>query len=254
MTVALWDVAQVTAVADAIRAKTGKSATMTVAEMPAEIASIPSGGTEVWKECWLEKPKSSPTVFLDTGIRATFNDELEVTCRCSIGSMSACFNACGSSGTRNGMNFLPNSNRAQVFWGGYANTNITIDRVNLDVTNDMVITQNSSGVSIAGFNSNGAAVTWDNPYTATGTSAPAQPYRLFIYDRNVDIKYGLFRKAVIVQDGGYQTFTIVPEVSNNFTARLKITNHVLDEGSEDIITYVPVPAGFVCHVDNVASA
>ncbi len=252
MTVALFDTAQVGAVADAIRAKTGKSETMTVAEMPAEIASIPSGGTEVWKECWLEKPKSSPSVFIDTGIAAAFDDELEVTCRCSIGSMSACFNACGSSGTRNGMNFLPNGNKAQVFWGNYSNTNITIDRVNLDVTNTMVITQNSSGVSIAGFNSNGTAVTWNNSYTATGTSAPQQPYRLFIYDRNVDIKFGLFRKAVIRKDQSSVVYTVVPEVSNNFTARLKITRQ-LSSGSENV-SYIPIDAGFICHVDNVASA
>ena len=249
MTMYLWDLAQVQAVGNAIRAKTGKSATMTVAEMPAEIASIPSGGTEVWKECWLEKPKSSPNVFIDTGIAAAFTDELEVTCRCSIGSMSACFNACGISGTRNGINFLPNSNKAQAFWGGYANTSITIDRVNLDVTNDMVVTQNSAGVSIAGFNSNGAAVTWDNPYAATGTAAPAQPYRLFIYDRNTEIKYGLFRKAIIRKDANSDIYTIVPEVSNSFTARLKITRKAF--GEDETVTYVPVPPGFICHVDNV---
>ena len=252
MTMYLWDLAQVQAVGNAIRAKTGKSETMTVAEMPAEIASIPSGGEEVWKECWLEKPKSSPDVFINTGISAAFTDEIEVTCRCSIGSMSACFNACGSSGTRMGINFLPNSNKAQVFWGGYANTSITIDRVNLDVTNTMVITQNSSGVSIAGFNSNGAAVTWSETYTATGTSAPAQPYRLFIYDRNADIKYGLFRKAVIGKDQNSVVYTIVPEVSNSFTARLKITRR-LSSGSETV-TYIPISAGFICHVDNVGAA
>ena len=251
MTVALFDTAQVGAVAAAIRAKTGKSETMTVAEMPAEISSIPTGGTEVWKECWIEKPKSSPSVFIDTGIAAAFDDELKVTCRCSIGSMSSCFNACGSSGTRNGMNFLPNGNKAQVFWGNYANTNITIDRVNLDVTNTMVITQNSSGVSISGFNSNGSAVTWDNSYTASGTSVPSQPYRLFIYDRNADIKYGLFRKAVISKDQNSVIYTVVPEVSNNFTARLKITR-TLSNGSENV-TYIPIDAGFICHVDNVAS-
>lgn len=250
MTVALFDTAQIGAVADAIRAKTGKTTLMTVGEMPDEIASI-SSGSEVWKECWLEKPKSSPSVFVATDIAAKFTDELEVTCRCSIGSMSACFNACGSSGTRNGINFLPNSNKAQVFWGGYANTDITIDRVNLDVTNDMVITQNSTGVSIVGFNSNGAAVTWDNPYRATGTVVPTQPYRLFIYDRNADIKFGLFRKAIVRKDANSLIYTIVPEVSNSFTARLKITK---TESGVDTVTYIPIGAGFICHVDNVVSA
>ena len=35
------------AIADAIRAKTGKAATMTPAEMPTEIASIGGGGVEL---------------------------------------------------------------------------------------------------------------------------------------------------------------------------------------------------------------
>lgn len=252
MAVALFDTAQVSAVADAIRAKTGKSETMTVAEMPAEIASIPSGSDEVWKECWLEKPRSIPDVFIDTGIQAAFSDELEVTCRCSIGAMSACFNAAGSSGTRMGINFLPNSNKAQAFWGSYANTNITIERANLDVTNTMVITQNSSGVSIAGFNSNASEVIWDNQYTATGTAAPSQPYRIFIYDRNTDIKYGLFRKAIVRKDANSLIYTIVPEVSSSFTARLKITRKAF--GEDETVSYVPVPAGFICHVDNEAAA
>lgn len=252
MTMYLWDFDEYKAVCDAVRAKNGETAQYKMSELPAAITAIPSGGVEVWKECWLEKPKSSPSVFIDTGIAAAFDDELEVTCRCSIGSMSACFNACGSSGTRNGVNFLPNGNKAQVFWGGYANTNITIDRVNLDVTNTMVITQNSVGVSIAGFNSNGAAVTWSETYTATGTAAPAQPYRLFIYDRNADIKFGLFRKAVIGKDQNSVIYTVVPEVSNNFTVRLKITRRI-SSGSETV-SYVPVSAGFICHVDNVASA
>lgn len=249
MTMYLWNFEQYKAVCDAVRARNGETTQYKMSELPAAIDAIPSCGTEVWKECWLEKSKSSPDVFIDTGIAAAFDDELEVTCRCSIGSMSACFNACGSAGTRNGMNFLPNGNKAQVFWGAYANTNITIDRVNLDVTNTMVITQNSSGVSISGFNSNGSAVTWDNPYTATGTSAPSQPYRLFIYDRNADIKYGLFRKAVIGKDQNSVVYTIVPEVSNNLTARLKITRR-LSSGSETV-TYIPISAGFICHVDNV---
>ena len=252
MTMYLWDYDQYKAVCDAVRAKNGETTQYKMSELPAAIAAIPSGGVEVWKECWLEKPKSYPDVFINTGITAAFTDQLEVTCRCSIGSMSACFNACGSSGTRMGMNFLPNSNKAQVFWGDYSNTNVTIDRVNLDVTNTMVITQKSSGVSIAGFNSNGAAVTWSNNYNASGTALPGQPYRLFIYDRNADIKFGLFRKAVVNKSSGSIIHTIVPEVSNNFTARLKITRRNLS--GEETVRYVAVPAGFICHVDNEASA
>ena len=249
----LWPLAQYKEVCDAVRAQTGKTGQLKMSELPAEIASIASGSAaETWKECWLEKPKATPqTVFIDTGIAAAFDDEIEVTCRCSIGSMSACFNAAGSSGTRMGMNFLPNNNRAQVFWGGYADTNITIDRAALDVTNTTVVTQNAAGVSIAGFNSNGVAATWENTYTATGNAAPSQPYRLFVYDRNKDIHYGLFRKAIVRKDAGSVVYTIVPEVSNNFTARLKITRRLISD--TETVSYVAVPAGFLCHVDNEAA-
>ena len=93
MTMYLWDYDQYKAVCDAVRAKNGKTTPYKMSELPAAIEAIPTGGEEVWKECWLEKPKSSPDVFINTGISAAFTDELEVTCRCSIGSMSACFNA-----------------------------------------------------------------------------------------------------------------------------------------------------------------
>lgn len=248
MTVALFDTAQVGAVADAIRAKTGKAALMTIGEMPDEIASI-SGGSEVWKECWIEKPKPSPTsLFIDTGITANFNDELVVTCRCGVGAMSSVFNACGESpSTRQGVNFLPNSNKLQLYWGGWSNTNISVDRVDLDVTNTMVITQNKDGITIQGVTANDAATTWTQAYTATGNSAPTLPYRLFVYARNAEIHYGLFRKAEIYRSGAL-AYTIVPEVSNSFTARLKITA----AGAEP--TYIPIAAGFICHVDNEVAA
>ena len=244
----LWPLAQYKAVCDAVRAQTGKTGQLKMSELPAEIASIASGSAaETWKECWLEKPKNLPAAtFVDTGITASFDDEIKVTCRCSIGQMSAPFNAAGASGTRMGMNFLPNSNRAQVYWGGYADTNVTIERAELDVTNVMVITQNSAGVTIAGFNAAGNAVTWNKEYTATGNAAPSQPYRLFTYDRNNTIHFGLFRRAEVWKDAGAFIYTVVPEVSSDFTARLKITRK--DPAASETVSYVPVPAGFICHV------
>lgn len=246
---------QMKALADAIRAKAGSTGDLTIEQMTAAVTGLSTGGgtASVWKECWLEKPKALPnTTFVNTGIAAAFEDELEVTCRSSIGLMSACFNAAGSSGTRMGINFLPNSNKAQAYWGSYANTSITIDRTELDVTNTMTIKQNKTGVIINGINAAGTTVTWTNEYTATGTAAPSEPYKLFTYARNESIHYGVFRKAIVRKDQNSVVYTIVPEVSNIFTARLKITRKVVDTGNETI-SYVDVPAGFICYVDTVGA-
>lgn len=247
MTVALWDVAEITAVADAIRAKKGTSNTMKVSEMPAEIASIPSGSPEVWKECWLEKPKGSPTtLFIDTGITADPNHELTLTVRSSAAEMSAPFNSCTDSGNRYGINFLPGTNKVQLFWGTYANTSISVTRDSLDVVQPMIITQNKSGISISGYGSGGNVKTWSQTYTGAGSGTNAT-YKLFTYARNTGIHFGLFRSAEIKNASSETIATIVPEVDNNFVARLKIT-----EGEN--VRYVPVAAGFVCHVDNVAAS
>ena len=247
MTVALWDVAQVTAVADAIRAKTGETGTMTVAQMPEKIAAITTDAPEVWRECWLEKPKGSPTtLFIDTGITSNFEHKLIVKCRSAAAQMSAPFNACPSSGARYGINFLPSSNKLQVYWGNYADTNLTVERGTLDVVQEMNVTQTKSGITINGFTSGGNATTWSNTYTAT-TASGEVTYKLFTYARNTSIHYGLFRRAEIRNAADETLFVIVPEINNRFEARLKIT-----EG--DATSYVAIPAGFVCHIDNDAAA
>ena len=244
MTVALWDVAEITAVADAIRAKTGKSATMKVSEMPAEIASIPTGSPEEWRECWLEKPKDSPTtLFIDTGVKASSSYSMVYTCRSSAAQMSAPFNSCSSSGNRYGVNFLPTSNKLQLYWGTWADTNYTVDRGTLDVVQQMVITQTYSNISITGSTSSGSSVTL-NIASAGTASGDGDNYKLFTYARNTSIHFGLFRRAQI-KHGTDNIAIIVPEVSSLFRARLKIT-----EGNNNTVRYVDIPAGFVCHVDN----
>ena len=247
---------QMKALADAIRAKDGSTEDLTIEQMTAHIEALTTGPVASgWRECWLEKPGGTTAdLFIDTGIPASFEHELSITCRSGVARMSAPFNATDTTGDKNrcGINFLPTSNKLQVYWGSYADTGLTVDRTELDVTNTMVITQNKNGVSIQGFVAGGTETSWGTAYTATGGS-PTSTYKLFTYPRNTSIHFGLFRRAVISSDGGYETITIVPEVSNIFTARLKITKHVLDDGAVDVITYVPVPAGFICHVDNEAT-
>ena len=250
MTMYLWDLAQVQAVGNAIRAKTGKSADMTVAQMPAEIANIPTGDPEIWKPCWIEKPSNAPqTLHIDTGVMANINYKMVFTCRSSIGQMSAPFNSCASSGPRYGINFLPNSNRVQIYWGGYADTGVTVDRTELDVTNDMVITQNRNGITIDGFNSNAVAVSWTREYTANAGSGTIENYKLFTYARNTSIHFGLFKNALIYDVNDTLIYSIVAEMNNKFQARLRVTD---EQTSAE--TFVPVPAGFICHVDNEAAA
>ena len=146
------------------------------------------------------------------------------------------------------LNFLPTSNRLQVYWGSYADTSLIVDRVDLDVTNDMVINQNKTGITIDGKVAGGGDTTWSTTYVATGSS-PTSTYKLFTYSRNTSIHFGLFRSAVIrnynpENNNGDPLYTIVPEVSEGFTGRLKITDHTLNT-----TRYVDIPDGFIYHVE-----
>ena len=242
----LYSEESIAAIADAIRAKDGISTMMTVGDMAERVAAIPTQA-EIWKECWLEKPKNAPTtLFIDTGIQSNFEHKLIVKCRSAAAQMSAPFNACGSSGPRYGINFLPSSNKLQLYWGGYVDTNLTIERGTLDVVQEMNITQTKTGITINGFTSGGNATTWNQTYSATTASGTNENYKLFTYAKNASIHFGLFRSAEIQNASGETIATVVPEISNSFVARLKIT-----EG--DASRYVAIPAGFVCHLDNEAA-
>lgn len=245
MTVKLFDLEHITAIADAIRAKTGEGGLMTVQQMPAAIAAIAAGGGEtVWKECWLEKPPDAPAALgIDTGIAANFDGRLTVKCRTTIGFMSAPFIAAESSGDRYGVNFLPGGNKLQIFWGSHSDINVTVDRTAFDFTNIIEYTMDRNGLSMTGFKSSGVAATHAVEYSASASGGAAPTFKLFTYARNADINKGIFRKAQIYEGGDTPAYTVVPEVSSSFTARLKITDHALDT-----VRYVPVPAGFLCHV------
>ena len=235
------------AIADALRSQTGETGDIKLDAMPAKIAAL-SMATEEWRECWLEKPRTaSNALYIDTGVMADINHKLIYRCSSSASQMSTPFNSCSASGPRYGVNFLPNSNKLQLYWGGYSNTNITIDRGTLDVVQDMLITQSRSGISIAGYTAAGTATTWEQSYTANAGSGSIENYKLFTYARNNQIHYGLFRRAEIQNLSGETICTITPEINNHFVARLKIEQ-------SGVITYVPVPAGFICHLDNEAAA
>lgn len=253
MTVALFDTAQVGAIADAIRAKDGDATPMTVAQMPARIAAI-EGGTETWRECWLEKPLGAPaSLGIDTNIPADFGDELRVECRTTIGAMSAPFIAAASSGNRYGINFLPSGNRIQVFWGSFNNTNITLDRSEYDLTNRVNYTMNAAGVSIDCYTAGGADASYSLEFSATHGSGTEPTYKLFSYPRNADINKGVFGRAVISKDAGSVHYVVIPEVSSKFNARLCIYRALPGDDGK-IFSTIPLPAGFICHVTNKAAA
>ena len=123
--------------------------------------------------------------------------------------------------------------------------NITIDRGTLDVVQEMTITQTSGWISIRGATAGGTDTTWSSEYTAAVASGGNENYKLFTYARNVNIHFGLFRRAEIRNAADETIATVVPEISSSFVARLKIT-----EGGN--ARYVAIPAGFICHVGNGA--
>lgn len=246
MTKYLWDLEQFAAVCDAVRAQTGKTGQLKMSELPDEIASI-SGGSEIWRECWLEKPLDAPqTLFIELPLYGYNKDIIDVTCRAFPGKMAAPFNSTKTSGERQGFNILSESNKLQVYWGNYSDTNVILDRgTQIDLNQTITVTQSRDGISISGCTKNGGEGRFSINHTSQGAAYDTQEtYKIFHYARNTDIHHGLFRRAQILRRTSYEIIDIVPEISSNFTARIRITS---DSGEEQ---YVPVPHGFICHVDN----
>ena len=238
MTMYLWDLAHVTAVGDAIRAKTGDAASMTVEQMPSKIVGLLAPDE---REVFLEKPITAPTtLFIDTGVYGGMEHTIEVKCRAFPGKMAAPFNSSTSNGGRQGFNMLSESNKLQVYWGGWSNTNVTLDRATeIDLNQTITVTQNKSGITVAGSKKNGGAGSYSLAYTATGT-ASTQTYKIFNYARNAEIHHGMLREAKVYDAGGVLIHDFVPVLKNDWTIYLldKVTNE-----------RQVLPAGYIAHLD-----
>ena len=115
MTVALWDVAQVTAVADAIRAKNGKTATMTVAQMPEEIGALIAKDR---REVWLHSPvQKNGALFIDTGVAGDMEHTLEVVGYGNIYSSSTLFGSVTANTSRQVVDLLTSTMKWRFAWG-----------------------------------------------------------------------------------------------------------------------------------------
>ena len=230
MTMYLWDLAQVQAVGDAIRAKTGKSATMTMAEMPAEIASI--SGERTYKEVWLHGcQQRNGQLMIDTHVQADMNHTLEVVGYGNLYSSSTLFGSVMSTGSRQVIDLLTSTMKVRVAWANSGLKTYTFDVSVLSPWHPATFRFNKNGLTINGFTSSynpSGAIQEDYSASVTGNASNAS-YKIF---PNVSSTSGgapgVFRSAKIFDASDNLIHHFVPIMYNDWTLGLldKVTNTV----------------------------
>lgn len=209
MTVKLFDTADITAIADAIRAQDGSTDMMTVQQMPGKISRLYPQSS---RECILEKPDTLPTsAAIDLGIQVDFNGRLEVTARTPRGLGSAPCSAYISNSARYGVHLLGGSNKSQVFWGDQFVAVEFASITGFDVNNEITISVNKSG---AKFTQSGRTHTIS--FTA-GNAATNTNWKLFWYNNNTSYNRGIVRRVRFFDSSDNLVWEFVPVITSNFS-------------------------------------
>ena len=240
MAVALWDVAQVTEVGNAIREVRGETLTeetkLKVSEMPAKIREMVQKGE---RECWLEKvyePSNKDydrDIFIDTGIVPTYNDRVEVKC-CGAESlilmMGRTANAC-----RNGVILFPFSRKMQINWGatsvGTVEFSTLTNGSSFYFNAPFVYKQNRNQIVLT--STRGTTVT--KTYSTVAPSiAYTEPYKIWRNDQSpTNNYYGAF-EYIKVYDDTTDTLKnhLVPIVRNDWSVYIldKVTGNTIEVG------------------------
>lgn len=238
MAVALWDVAQVTEVGNAIREVRGETLSeetkVKVSEMPAKIREMVQGEE---RECWLEKvyepnnPTYDTKLFIDTGIIPTYNDRVEV--KCSGAESMLLLGGRTANNCRNTVILFPFSRKMQLNWGA---TGVgTIDFSTL--TNGsafyfnapFVYTQCKDYIELK--SSRGATVRKD--YTTIAPTVPyTVSYKIFRNDQSVGTPYyGAWQYIKIYDNTNDQLkHHLVPIVRNDWSVYIldKVTGNKIN--------------------------
>ena len=224
MTVALFDTAQVGAVADAIRAKTGKTALMTVGEMPDEIASI-SACTITEKEVWLHCPDQlkGAEMVIDTGAKPAIDQTLEIIGYGNLYSTSCLFSSVTSASSRQGVDLLTTSNRVRYVWGNSGLQTLTIDITTLSAWMPMKITLNQSGVTFDGYTSGYVSSQLTGDFGGvTPTNPSTENYKIFgRIATSGDYAPGVFRSAKIFDGSNNLIHHFVPILKSDWSLVLR---------------------------------
>ena len=227
MTVALFDTAQIGAVAAAIRAKTGKSATMTVAEMPAEIDNLLQKDS---REVWLSAMPHQNSLVIDTGVASNDAHHIQVIGYANIYSTSTLVAAKTSSTSRQGVNLLSTQNAIRVVWGDSGLKQFNYDIAEWSAWQPMVVSLSKYGMTLKGFSKSLVAVTKNETFTVTATGTSTANYEIFpnITAGSTSGQPGCFRRLWIkslITDA--LLHDIVPIMHNDFSLALldKITGN-----------------------------
>ena len=243
MTVALWDVAQVTAVADAIRAKNGKTATMTVAQMPEEIAALIAKGR---REVWLHAPvQKNGALFIDTGVAGDMEHTLEVVGYGNIYSSSTLFGSVTANTSRQVVDLLTSTMKWRFAWGNSGLKTYEYPVETISPWHPAVIRFNKSGFTVNGFTRGFAAATVSDDYSASVTGgASTANYVIFpsLTKPNEGGYTGVFRSAkVFAADGATLLHHFVPVMYGDFSLALldKVTGteQALPSGADGYEAY-----------------
>lgn len=224
MTVALFDTAQVGAVADAIRAKTGKTALMTVGEMPDEIASI-STCTITEKEVWLHCPiqLNDGALVIDTGVKPAIDHQIEIIGYGNLYGTSCLFSSVTSSSSRQGIDLLTTTNRIRYVWGDSGLKTLEPDITVLSDWLPMRIFLTRNLITIEGFTSNYVANYISGDFGGVVPTNPStENYKIFgKIATSGNYAPGVFRSAKIFDGSGNIIHHFVPILKSDWSLVLR---------------------------------
>lgn len=236
MTVALFDTAQVQAVADAIRAKDGDAAQMTVAQMPARIGKLtPYLEREVW--LFANSTQVSSDIIIDTGIAGDLNHTIEVLGYGNIYSTTTLFGSVTSASSRQVINFLTSSNNLRVAWGNSGLKSNTYEVAQLSLWRPLNIKLSKTGFTLTGFTQGNAATSKSFSFSSViTTGASTAPYKIFADTAagSTAAQPGVFRRARIRDSSNALIHDLVPVFGNDMTLKIK------DKITGDIIATLPL--------------
>ena len=243
MTLKLYPEASVQAIAAAIRAKTGKTETMTVADMPAEIAGIQTGAPKTCKEVWLHCGAQQTYTPIDTGVAGDFEHTIEVIGYGNLYSTSCLFSSLTTNQSRQAFDLITSSNKIRFAWGNSGLKSFEYPITDISCWMPMKVRFNKDGFTIDGFGSSYAAaqVTGDYGGAATGGGSAANYLIFGKSGTSTAAAPWVFRGAKILGASGDLLHHFVPVLYGDWTLALldKVTGaeQVLPSGADGFEGY-----------------
>ena len=243
MTVKLFDLAHITAIADAIRAKSGVGGLMTVQQMPEKIGALIA---KERREVWLHAPQQKKgALFIDTGVAGDFEHTLEVVGYGNIYASSTLFGSVTSGTSRQVVDLLTSSMKWRFAWGNSGLKTYEYPVETISPWHPATIRFGKSGFTVRGFTRGFQPATVQEDYSAAVTGG-ASLANYFIFpnvsqpDKGGDP--GVFRSAkVFAADGATLLHHFVSVMDGDFSLALldKVTGaeQALPAGADGFEAY-----------------